>query len=766
MPSSPVPVTPPSVRVAGVLPASLSEGVLWLERLRRSGELDAIGDRLRVARRPGYAGIDAFVFLLLFFTARPTLGGLRGFAEDHAEWAGVLGAVGGRQRLMSASALSRLLDAVRAEELRSVGRWLLREATGAMEVLRSPAVQARDARGEAWHVFDYDPTREAFRHRDLARGGERPRADRRTEGLAAPGHRGRKRGEVILTQGMLIHQGSGVWLDATIGAGNGDTRGQLASAVEAVAETCAGLGHPVGRALVIADGEFGGVPSLTIAKESGVAFLTRLSRYELLDVPEVRARLAAADWEEVPDCDAGPRRIAADLGTISVPAGETTLRGDGRRYDPVEVRVVVSRYEDTGERRQGQRGCRIGDGAYETYAALGLDAAAWSAADLVGGYYRRCGQENRFAQADRELGVDVAFSFRPGGHLLALLCALFVWNGRIAEGVRRNSALPAPVQAARAARVVPAPVELREGPPLPEAHASLPDEPVRAVGLPTADVLAPRSDERAASGGTPGEPAGRPPVAAPAGPGGQTARSALDTGLLAAALAGSTFPDALRRRPGREWDPAQPDVVLVGGVPHSLINAEVRGIRGDLRFAARLDTGALHQVSITVPRDLAEGVQGIVVAARGGHTRRHWSLHAAGTIPAAAETPHPQPPPTARATASVVAPARRPHVRPREWLVPTPEGPSDRGKLAVHWPLFLPAAARRCARAPALRSQLTVAAIIAPTNGHPLIGSERPALRSARLTWAQRTQRRAAAAGTTVTLTMLDRRPTVESAFC
>jgi hypothetical protein len=96
---------------------------------------------------------------------------------------------------MSASALSRLLDAASVDELRGVGRWLLREASGAMDVLRSPAVQARDARGEGWHVFDYDPTREAFRRRDLAGGNERPDAVRRAAKLASPGHRGRKRGE-------------------------------------------------------------------------------------------------------------------------------------------------------------------------------------------------------------------------------------------------------------------------------------------------------------------------------------------------------------------------------------------------------------------------------------------------------------------------------------------------------------------------------------------------------------------------------------------
>ena len=103
-------------------------------------------DRLRVVRKPGFAAVDAFVFLILFFTAGRGLGGLRGFAEDHGEWAEVLGAVAGRQRLMSASALSRLLDATRAGELVSTFRWILRDLSGALDVLRSPAVQTRDAR--------------------------------------------------------------------------------------------------------------------------------------------------------------------------------------------------------------------------------------------------------------------------------------------------------------------------------------------------------------------------------------------------------------------------------------------------------------------------------------------------------------------------------------------------------------------------------------------------------------------------------------------
>ena len=304
-----------------------------------------------------------------------------------------------------------------------------------------------------------------------------------------------------------------------------------------------------------------------------MAFLTRLSRYDLLDVPEVRAQLAVAEREEVPDCGAGPRRIAADLGMVSVPAADTTLRADGRRYAPVEVRGVVSRYEDTSQRRQGQRGCRIGDGAYETYASLGLDPVAWSAADLVGGYYRCCGQETRFAQADRELGVDVAFSFHPGGHLLALLCAIFVWNGRIADGVRRSPPLPTPVQVARSARGVPAPIELREC----AATQVLPIEPPPGLDMPLTNVVTAWTAELVERTGTAKEPTVQPPAAAPGSTGGTAGRSALDLGLLTRTLAGAAFEDALSRRPGREWHPAEPGIVLVRGVPHILINAECRG---------------------------------------------------------------------------------------------------------------------------------------------------------------------------------------------
>lgn len=715
MPPSRASVTSPAVRLEGVLPSRLAEGALWLDRLRRSGTLAAVGDRLRVVRKPGYAAVDAFVFLLLYFTARPERGGLRGFGEMYAEWAGALGALAGRSRLMSASALSRLLDVARVDDLRAVGRWMLLEASGAIEVLRSPAVQARDARGDAWHVFDYDPTREAFRRRDLARGRDRPDAVRRTAVLASPGHRGRKRGEVVLTQGMLTHAGAGVWLDATVRAGNGDVRDQLGSALAATVETCAALGHPVGRALVRSDGEYGTVPAITAAKEAGVAFLTRLSRYELLDVPEVRARLLDARWEEVPDCDAGPRRVAANLGMVALPPGEHTLRADGGRYEPVEVRVVVSRYAHAGERRPGERGHRIGDGVYEMFGSVGLDPEAWPAAEVVDGYYRRCGQENRFAQADRELGTDAACSFEPGGHLLALLCALFVWNSRIVEGVRRSPPLPVSIQAPRAPTVVVAPAELGVGAP----HAETPVGP-EPRELPPA-----------------------PPVPAPAETtSGRPASPALDVDALAEVLVDASFDELLRRRrPGAAWNPTHPDVLAFDGLRYLLITADTKGgTHGELRFAAKLETGERRQLGISVAATIAARVHAIFVLARGGRVRRtNFEASAATKV------------------------RERPRIHPERWLAP-PAGEKS-GPFRVEWSRFLPAEARRSAIAAVNGHAVHICADLPPApiaGAHSLVGALRPALHTARQTWAQRIERYAAPDGTKATLTTATRRPTIE----
>lgn len=569
------------------LPASLAAGAAMVADLSASGALRAIGDEFRVTRRAGgFAGVDAVIFLLAFFGSGWQLGGLRGFAEAHVAYGPVLGAIAGRVRLMGQASLSRLLDSVSVDGARDLGRRLLRDHVGSLEVLRSCAVQSTDARGDAWHVFDFDPNREVYRRRELARAEQRPAGARRTESLAAPGHRGRKRGEVVQTQGMLSHHGSGLWLDAGVAAGNGDPREMLRGALLAVVECCDALGHPRERALVRTDGEFRGVPSFAAAKSAGVAFLTRLSRYEMLDDPIVLKRLFEARWERVDDAGGGPVRIAADLGLVALKAGETTLDDSGQRFAPVEVRVIVSAYSCSDDGRDSsRRGHRIGDTMFEMFGAVGLSADAWSAADTVCAYYGRCAQENRFAQADRELGIDRNFSFEAGGHLLAVVCALATWNWRIVQAVRKQP-LPRPAQPP--ARIV--------------ASANAPEILAQFVQHAPVEPVEPRSPD---------------------------ALTELDAAMADAAIHGALLARAL------PWDAVERVITDSAGDAWELGSAVVNKGVPNLTFARREPDGRRRHRSVAVPIDALLRVQAAMKAIRG--------LHSRSTIRALAQRPPERP---------------------------------------------------------------------------------------------------------------------------
>ena len=92
----------------------------------------------------------------------------------------------------------------------------------------------------------------------------------------------------------LIHAGSGLWLHAALSPGNGNRRADLEAAADAVRATCARLHHPLDRALLVMDGEFAAFPTYAALRSRALPFISLYTRYEVLDLPEVRAKLAAA----------------------------------------------------------------------------------------------------------------------------------------------------------------------------------------------------------------------------------------------------------------------------------------------------------------------------------------------------------------------------------------------------------------------------------------------------------------------------------------
>jgi len=236
--------------------------------------------------------------------------------------------------------------------------------------------------------------------------------------------------------------------------------------------------------VVRADGEFGSVGAMRTCLASQVHALTRLCRYTLLDREDVVGSMATATWVKVGGSGGGPEREAADLGLFTLYPDVDSKDADG---GPVEVRVVVSRFRRDGKPDHGV----LRDGFRLELFATSLPSDAWPAADIVALYFGRSAMENRFAQEDREIGVDRTFSYHPPGQEWMSGVGLFLWNVLVGRGAAA-APLPAglPAQEARPAPdLPPAPTS-----PAPEDTSEMP----RVAGASADDTPATSADPEAA----------------------------------------------------------------------------------------------------------------------------------------------------------------------------------------------------------------------------------------------------------------------------
>ena len=469
-------------RSSNRLPDWAAQGAVVLEFLQKTGRLSEIANQLHVRRHGGYSSLDFVVFAILYFASGLRCG-FKEFGRRSAPDRRRLGALAGRKRLMSPSSVSRFLSAVEGPAAHAFGDWLLREGVDGRSLLAHPSTATRDAVGGRWQLFDWDPTVTALRHRALPRGEDLPEPRRRSDASTAPGYSGRKRGDVQLSRGTLQHAGSGLWLQLHVAEGNGEHREASQRAIDAVVNTANAAEIGLDSVVLRADGAAGNVPFMTACTEAGIGWLTRLARYELLDDPEVRAHLDRADWVKVPDSGSGPTRQAAELGTWELPAATGTTRRDGRAYEPVRTRVVVTRFATDEDRGAG---VVIDEMKYELFATS-LPAEPWPPAEVVACYHGRAGLENRFGQEDRELGLDHVFSYRLPGQALVSAIGLFVWNVQTLLGFELES------------------------PPL-DLPAQERAQPRQAEGGPSLDASASRATRRPETRSPPPSPSPPPPL--------------------------------------------------------------------------------------------------------------------------------------------------------------------------------------------------------------------------------------------------------------
>lgn len=689
------------------LPDWASTGTVVIEWMQQHGLWEQATERLKIQREGGYAGIDALLFLVYFFTSGLRLG-VKEFSERTRKHHAQLAAVGGRRRLPTQSSMSRILSAVDSERTKDFGSWLLLEAPGVSEVLHHPSVLTRDALSAGWHVFDWDPTVTTLRHRALPVFDGMPNARRRSEALAEPGYSGRKRGDVQFSRGTLQHAGSGLWLGIEMAPGNGELRGAFQSAVDQVVATCDHADIAPERVLLRADGVAGNVPFITACVEAGLHYITRLQHYQLLEDPEVAGHLNEAGWFEVPSSGSGPARQAADLGLVTLEPAATSRHEDGSPFAPIETRVVVSRFPSSGAGHGA--GVELDGWQYELYAT-DLPPAPWPEGEIVAGYYGRTGQENRFHQEDRELGLDRIFSYHLPGQQLATLVGLFVWNFFICRGINlARPPLELPEQQALQALPITTPPAM---PVVGSNDASVDVEEVQPALAPSTDVE--EEVESSIENGT-----GL----------GSTARHE-----FIRALDAINWEPVLDRHEGWKWLAHKGGLRCPNEAVLPFVRVEKVGHRIRARFIANLGTCDSCKLRQTCSRS------------NDPHYRRDIRL----TIP----SPHAEPlrlewlasrtaQPVIKRRRKSNAEAQRKRGKPIWRIKPLlwrpPETPQQRASFAVGSPVLLPATLRKMTRSAAQAVEVQVAVEQPPDPPKPsLVLALSPAERQKRrLSWEQR----------------------------
>jgi hypothetical protein len=275
---------------------------------------------------------------------------------------------------------------------------------------------------------------------------------------------------------MLVQDaGTGRDLGIRFAPGNGEHHAEMVWAAVLCALWSDRIGVELARAILRFDGKSSGLPSLLACREAGIGYLTRWTDYTLLESAEFLIRRDSEQWQPVPDSGSGPKREAMEMGVITLAPDETLRDASSAQVEPMHVRVVVSRYRLSKEKK---RGCGKEDGefVYELYATS-LPEDAWPAAATVEAYYGRTAEENRFGQLDRELPYDHIVSWHLPGQELALAIGLFTSNLRLLWGAELEGWHPEPLPPppARQGSEEP-PSEVTPQPSVDIATTSAPDE--------------------------------------------------------------------------------------------------------------------------------------------------------------------------------------------------------------------------------------------------------------------------------------------------
>jgi hypothetical protein len=400
-------------------PSWFGEVAIMAQHLTRLGILDAVGQRVRLARRRfGHYDVMDFVVILLGYAISGERT-LETFYERVRPFALAFMALFGRDRLPARSTLSRFLAALDQAPVEAL-RTLFLEDLLARPLEKEGEQQVGglwDREGTHWVVFDLDGTRQAARQRALPCTPDLPPAQRRLDTVCAPGYLGSKRGEVVRTRTTVLQAHTTQWVGTFAGAGNGNYRGEVRQGVKAISRYMQTQLVPLSQAVVRLDGQYGN--GAIVADLAGLAYVMRGKDYSLLDLPAVQARLALPPDQQTTHPDTGTCRALFDCPDLLLtPTGPRT-------------RVVVATHPATAT--AAPIGTTRGAVVYELFYTA-LPPGAFTPTDVVALYLHRGAFETVLADEDQEQDPDRWCSHTPWGQECWQILSQWVWNLRLELG--------------------------------------------------------------------------------------------------------------------------------------------------------------------------------------------------------------------------------------------------------------------------------------------------------------------------------------------
>lgn len=399
------------------IPPWFAEIVLIAGYLRGHGLLEALTAQVRLVRGR-FGRYEVLDFLaLLFGYAISGERTLQVFFDRLQPFAGPFMALFERETLPHRSTLSRFLSAMDRPCLEAV-RNLFATSSWMWGWTQETIGGLWDRSGQRYLVFDIDGTREAARQRKLPQGADLPAPHRRLDVLCAPGYLGRGRGEVVRTRTTVLQMHTRQWLGSFGGRGNGNYRGELQAALQAVTTYLAAWELPRGCGIVRVDGQYGDGSVIADIVATGVHLVGRKRGYRLLDHPLVQAALAHEPVATMTTRESHVTYEVFDLPQMLLEDGTTPVRllvtrRAWKRGEPISVGKVV------------------GDWVYEHFVTT-LPPEGFLATDVLDLYQGRGAFEGTLADEDREGDPDRWCSLSASGQECWQIVWQWVWNLRLA----------------------------------------------------------------------------------------------------------------------------------------------------------------------------------------------------------------------------------------------------------------------------------------------------------------------------------------------